>query len=104
MVIVTQSCFRRTGQRRGIDDQFRFLRTGVNQAICQHQTAFGVGVHHFNIFAVAIANDIAELEGIAADQVIRAAQIQLHTFVQTASDGKRQSARYRGRAAHIGLH
>ena len=104
VVIVAQRSFRRAGQRGGINNQFRFLRAGVNQAIGQYQTPFCIGIHHFNFFTVAIVNNIAELKGVAANQVIRAAQIQLHALVQTTGDSKRQRAGHRCRTAHVGLH
>ncbi len=104
MVIVAQRSFRRAGQRGGINDQFWFLRAGVDQAIGQYQSSFGIGIHYFNFFTVAIVNDIAEFKGVAADQVIRTAQIQLHALVQTTGDGERQRAGHRCRAAHIRLH
>ena len=104
MVVITQRGFRGSGQGRHIDNQLRFLGRGIDQAIGQHQTSFGIGIHHFNFFTVAIVNNIAELKGVAADQVIRAAQIQLHALVQTTGDGKCQRAGDRCRTAHVGLH
>ena len=104
VVIIAQRGFRRTGQRSCINNQLRFLRAGIDQAISQHQAPFGIGIHHFNFFTVAIVNNIAELKGVAADQVIRAAQIQLHALVQTTGDGKCQRAGDRCRTAHVGLH
>ena len=104
MIVITERGFRRPGQGRGIDDQLRFLRRGINQTIRQHQTTFSVGVHDFHSLAIAIANDVAEFKGITADQVVRTAQIQLHAFVQAAGNRERQRAGNRCRAAHIGLH
>ena len=104
VVVVTQRGFRRTGQSRHVDDQLRLLGRCVDQAIGQHQTAFGVSVHHLNVFAVTVANDVTQLEGVTADHVVRAAQVQLHALFQTAGDGKGQRAGDGGRAAHVGLH
>ena len=104
VIVVTQGSFRRAGQGRHVDNQLRLLRRGVDQAIGQHQTAFGIGVHHLNIFTVAVANDVAQLEGVATHHVIRAAQVELHALVQTTGDGERQRAGNGRRAAHVGLH
>ena len=104
VVVVAEGGFRRAGQGGGIDDQLRLLRRSVNQAIRQHQTTFGVGVHHFDGFAVAIMNNIAQFESVAADQVVGAAQIELHALIQPAGNGESQSAGDSRRAAHIRLH
>ena len=104
VIIITQRSFRRPGEGRRINDQFRFLRTGINQAIGQHQTPFGISVHHFNFFTVAIGNNIAQFERVAADQVIRTAEEQLHALVQSARNGKCQRPGNRCRAAHVRLH
>ncbi|CCK03587.1 Probable transmembrane protein [Cronobacter sakazakii 701] len=104
MVIVAKRRFGRAGQRRGVDNQRRLLGAGVNQPVRQHQTSFRVGVHHFHGFAVAVANDIAQTEGVAANHVIRAAEDKLHALVQTARNGERQRAGHQRRAAHIGFH
>ena len=104
VVVITQRGFRRAGQGGGIDDQRRLLRRSVNQAIRQHQAAFGVSVHHFNGFAVTIMNNIAEFKGVTADQVVGAAQVELHALVQPAGNGKSQRAGDGRRAAHIGFH
>ena len=104
VIVVTQGSFRRAGQGRHVDNQLRLLRRGVDQAIGQHQTAFGVGVHHLNVFTVAVANDVAQLEGVAAHHVVRAAQVELHALVQAAGDGEGQRAGNGRRAAHVGLH
>ena len=104
VVIIAQRGFRRAGQGGGVDDQLWLLRRGVNQAIRQHQAAFRVSVHNFNGFAVAIMNNIAQFEGVTADQVVGAAQEQLHAFVQTAGNGESQRAGDSRRTAHIGFH
>ena len=104
VIVVTQRRFRRAGQGCHVDNQLRLLRRGVDQAIGQHQTAFGVGVHHLNVFTVAVANDVAQLEGVAAHHVVRAAQVELHALVQATGDGERQRAGDGGRTAHVGLH
>ena len=104
MVIIAQRGFRRAGQGGGVDDQLWLLRRGVNQAIRQHQAAFRVSVHNFNGFAVAIMNNIAQFEGVTADQVVGAAQEQLHTFVQPTGNSESQRAGDSRRTAHIGFH
>ncbi len=104
VIIVAERGFRSTGQRGGINQQFRFLGAGINQTICQHQTAFRVSIHDFHSFAVAVANDIAQFEGVAADHVVGAAQVQLDAFIQAAGNGERQRASNQRRATHIGFH
>ena len=104
MIIITQRGFRGAGQRGGIDNQLRLLRRSIDQAISQHQATFRIGIHDFHGFTVAIVNNIAKFKGVAANQVIGAAQIQLHALIEAASDGKRQRAGHRCRAAHVGLH
>ena len=39
------------GQRSDIDNRFRLEAFNVGQHIAQHQTAFGVGVQHFDSLA-----------------------------------------------------
>ncbi len=36
------------GQRRHIDNRFRLEALNVGQYVAQHQTAFGIGIQHFN--------------------------------------------------------
>ncbi len=104
VVIVAERRLGGAGQRRGVDNQLRLLGAGINQPVRQHQAPFRVGVHHFHGFAVAIANDIAQTEGVAADHVIRAAEDQLHALVQAARNRERQRAGNQRRAAHVGFH
>ena len=80
------------------------LFAGVDQAISQHQASFRIGVHHFDAFAVAIANNVAQLEGVAADHVVRTAKIELHALIQTTRNCQRQCTGDRGCSAHIRFH
>ncbi|CSI61942.1 Uncharacterised protein [Vibrio cholerae] len=51
----------------------RFLFTGVDKTIGQHQTAFRIGVHDFNGFAIFVGDDVTKLQRTAGNHVFRAA-------------------------------
>ena len=77
---------------------------GCQQAIGQHQAPFGVSVLDLHRDAVLVGEDVTELEGVAGDQVLGAAENELHPLVEAAADGERQGAGHHGGPTHVGLH
>ncbi len=62
------------GQGSYVDNRFRFETLNVGQHVAQHQTAFGVGVQHFN-----------GLAGHGSQHITRAISAAAGMFSQPAS-------------------
>ncbi|MNC52587.1 hypothetical protein D3C75_1019410 [compost metagenome] len=94
------------GPRQGgsVYDEGRAGFTGELQAVGQHQAPLCVCVDYFDRGAVLVGEDVTQLVGMAGDQVLGAAEDELHPLVEAAQYGQRQGAGDNGRPPHVMLH
>ena len=103
-VVVAQGDDASARQGGDIDHGCRLEAFGVGQRVAQHQTAFGVGIEHFDGQSVHRGDDVARLGGAARWHVFArgddADDVQLQVHFADGAEG----AQYRGGAAHVVLH
>ena len=92
------------GQGSYVDNRFRFETLNVGQHVAQHQTAFGVGVQHFNGLAGHGSQHITRAISAAARHVFAARQHADHVDGQLKFRDHAHDAVNRRRATHVVLH
>ena len=67
--VMTQGDDARAGQGGNVDNGFGFELFGVSERVAQNQTAFGIGVQHFDGQAFHAFHDVTRFVGRAGRHV-----------------------------------
>ena len=94
----------RAGQGGDVDDGFGFELLGVSERVAQNQTAFGIGVQHFNRQAFHAFHDVARFVGRAGRHVFAGGNDGDEVDRQLQFDGGAEGTDDGCRAAHVKLH
>ena len=102
--VMTQGDDARAGQGGDVDDGFGLELLGVSERVAQNQTAFGIGVQHFNRQTFHAFHDVARFVCRAGRHVFAGGDDGDEVDRQLQFDGGAEGADDGCRAAHVKLH
>ena len=102
--VMTQGDDARAGQGGDVDDGFGLELFGVSKRVTQNQTAFGIGVQHFDGQAFHAFHDVARFVCRAGRHVFTSGDDGNQVDRQLQFDGGAEGTDDGCRAAHVELH